>query len=255
MQLSDEERKRILIEEQYRVQVREQLQPSAPQSWHERILAFVNSNFGLWLLSAVFIVGTGGVFSCWQHERDRVIDLREKERDNERAEHAKRSEEQRAEREREAVRSAKIGKFDREISFRISHILVELSRVLDEEQHPELINSELIKSKLREARACLHVSAEGATNAGLYPDLATFTLAALVADLRSEVIAKCDREELDEVLHTLAEWRNEPLYPAAKTGNMILRGLLLERWRPFGFLYTDCPPSTAFPCYKLETAM
>src|SRR5687767_15888924 len=84
MQPSDEERKRILIEEQYRLEVRAQLQPSSPHSGRERLLAFANSNFGLWLLSAVFVVGTGGVFSCWQHERDRVMDLREKERENER---------------------------------------------------------------------------------------------------------------------------------------------------------------------------
>lgn len=231
MYLTEAEREHIRLEEQYRSQMREELLASASQTHLGRILTFANSNFGLWLFSAVFIVGTGGVFSCWQHERDRV----------------------RASQEQEAARSAKVGKLDREISFRLSHILVELARVVDATEHPERMDSEARTTKLRQARACLHAPADSERNAGLYPDLASYALSALVADLRNEATSKAEREDLDQVLQILALWRNQPLQDAAETGDMIMKALMLERWRQFGFPYTDCSTALKFPCYRLGT--
>jgi hypothetical protein len=51
--LNDDDKIRIRLEESYRTQVRKQAEKEAESK--KKLWAFVNSSFGIWLLSAIFI--------------------------------------------------------------------------------------------------------------------------------------------------------------------------------------------------------
>jgi hypothetical protein len=75
MSLSDEDRGRLRAEEIFRAEVQRSL--CAPKSQLQRLLAFLNSSLGLWILSALFITGLSTTYSAWsakQAERRRSED-------------------------------------------------------------------------------------------------------------------------------------------------------------------------------------
>jgi hypothetical protein len=57
--LEESTRNKILQEEKYRSEVRAQLQQTETKDKKKPIMAFLNSSFGLWALSALFITGWG----------------------------------------------------------------------------------------------------------------------------------------------------------------------------------------------------
>ncbi len=63
LSLVDSDRKRLVAEEIFRTEVRQSLQPSMTRS--QRVLSFLNSNLGLWLLSALFVTGLSTAYSAW----------------------------------------------------------------------------------------------------------------------------------------------------------------------------------------------
>ena len=72
--LTDDEKRHILLQEQYRAEVRDNIDSAQTRGALSR---FVNSNFGLWLLSAVFITGLGGAVTWYTNyltERSRIRD-------------------------------------------------------------------------------------------------------------------------------------------------------------------------------------
>ena len=59
--LTEEERQRIRLEEQYRLEIRRQIEQEKPKS--SRLWTFLNSTFGLWLLSAVVITWASTLYT------------------------------------------------------------------------------------------------------------------------------------------------------------------------------------------------
>jgi hypothetical protein len=67
--LSDHERERIRSEERYRAEVRAELEVSMPRKQTNSVLTFLNSTFGIWLLSTVAVGLITWGYSVWHDER------------------------------------------------------------------------------------------------------------------------------------------------------------------------------------------
>ena len=72
-QLTEETVERIIAEETIRLEVREKLDKRKSDESGSRLVKFLNSSFGLFLLSTVFVAGLGGLFTYWTQ---RTKDLR-----------------------------------------------------------------------------------------------------------------------------------------------------------------------------------
>ena len=68
MKLTDEETERIRLEEQYRNEVRQLLSPDKKPN---QLWTFLNSTFGMWILSAILRGGLGSLYTKHheQHEK------------------------------------------------------------------------------------------------------------------------------------------------------------------------------------------
>lgn len=64
-QLPAETIDRIITEETIRLEVREQLHKRKSNESSSRLLRFLNSSLGLFLLSTIFVTGLGGLFTYW----------------------------------------------------------------------------------------------------------------------------------------------------------------------------------------------
>jgi hypothetical protein len=73
--LSDEDKDRILLQEQYRYEVRQKLEAGSKKSKVERVWPYLNGAFSLWVLSAV----VAGVIS-WSYTEWKKQDEAERER-------------------------------------------------------------------------------------------------------------------------------------------------------------------------------
>src|SRR5215470_15604536 len=93
-ELSTGDRTRILLEERYRHEVVQQLDAEKKDNGRKRFVQFLNSAFGLWLLSVVLVTGLGSAYTTWK-------DYREQNR----------------------LRTAKVEQLDLEIAYRISRVL------------------------------------------------------------------------------------------------------------------------------------
>ena len=78
--LTDEEKKRLAAEEQFRHAVRTELAaqiepppapaPPPPPAKHKRVIEFFNSSLGMWLLSSVLLTGGAAVIQQIQHSHE-----------------------------------------------------------------------------------------------------------------------------------------------------------------------------------------
>lgn len=66
--MNEEEKKRIQEEEFFRHEVRKSLEKKTTLSWRSRIWSFLNSSFGLWLLSTVFVGIMVNFYTKFQEE-------------------------------------------------------------------------------------------------------------------------------------------------------------------------------------------
>ena len=78
--LSNEQMKRVIEEERLRLQVRSELERES-KTTKGAFWEFVNSAFGIFLLSSVFVTGLGGLFTVWtQHNREKENRIREEKK-------------------------------------------------------------------------------------------------------------------------------------------------------------------------------
>jgi hypothetical protein len=66
MQLTEDQQQRIKAEEIYRAEVQRQLKPPAPQTRWAKLIAFLNTSLGLWLMSSVLLAGVTAGYSHLQ---------------------------------------------------------------------------------------------------------------------------------------------------------------------------------------------
>lgn len=70
--LSDDEKNRIRAEEIFRQEVRKELEPTPPPTRTARILEFLNSPLGLWMLSSIVISGLGFLYANFSAQQAKV---------------------------------------------------------------------------------------------------------------------------------------------------------------------------------------
>lgn len=79
--LAEEDRARIRAEEIFRLEVRRELEASQPRpSRRQRLGSWVNSSFGLWVLSSVVLTGLTTAYTYYQSRRAEQVRNAETER-------------------------------------------------------------------------------------------------------------------------------------------------------------------------------
>jgi hypothetical protein len=220
--LDDNEREKIELEERYRFEIRNKLEENTKNRSPSRLWAFVNSSFGLWLLSAIFISGIGTIYTQVQ---------------NSRAERLKKEEVIRA----EALKTKElIDRLDLEIGYRLSQVQIRLYslRAVNDATLIGDVNKSLSRPPQGEFFS-------------LYPEFSSFSLLALMAELRRHVPEK-DRKELDQVLadltgiDVLIEVEGVNRSSAEQVASLILKKFRLERWQKTQFYFLECLASSPF---------
>jgi len=226
--LTDKDKEQLRLEEQYRSEVRKQLEGKSPP--RSRVWLFLNSSFGLWLLSAILITWGGTLYTQSQ---------------NRRAEASKRQEIERAEKlkERELVQ-----RLDLEIAYRFSQFQVHLTYLVSswggkskhlpfqpgkgEKDVREIIDS------LSRAAAVKYPP--------LYEEFGNLSTLALIAELRRHVPEK-EQGDLDHVIADMSgiyiflDVRKVKISDVYGVGNAVFDGMTLQRWREAHFYFSDCP--------------
>lgn len=220
--LDDTEREKIELEERYRFEIRNKLDENIKKESPSRFWAFVNSSFGLWLLSAIFISGVGTVYTQMQ---------------NSRVERLKKEETLHAE---ELKTKELIGRLDLEIGYRLSQVQIRLYS-LGGEPATKFIG-DVINSLSRPPQGEFFP---------LYPEFSNFSLLALIAELRRHV-PDAEREELAQVLadltgvNVLIEVKGVNRSSAKQIASLILEKFRLERWRNTRFYFLECQVTSPF---------
>jgi hypothetical protein len=228
MELNDEDKARILLEERYRAEVRAQVAEDKPVSgWG----AFLNSSFGLWLLSAIFISGAGTLYQRWQKEADRQRVVFQKTL------------------QEEASRRDAVSRLDVEISYRLSSVLIQLAHV-EERIDAQFVAKSKDDRRLQAGSVAFSVlgslnNRENAGRDGLYPEFANFTLSTLLAELRRRLPQE-ERPEVEASLASLASlskytnFGNDGTAPAEAAAAELFSKVILKRWQGTAFHYIDC---------------
>lgn len=227
IELSADEKAKIERQEEYRVAVREKLNTSSRQG---KLLSFVNSSFGLWLLSAVFITGAGSALTWYQNRENERIKKQEI-----------------VDADKKSVKE-RVERLDLEIAYRLSTTQSNL-QVISVQR--ESVKEATIRTKIRQAAEPIFSPANGKTPP-LYPEFASYSGLALVAELRRHVMPG-EKEKLSKVITGLSGLNGE-LGNASSTrsanemwvaGRVISTMGAAKRWN-LGFFYTDCSEKKPF---------
>lgn len=234
------------LKEQYRADVRSRLTPTVPPTFTSKSGLFLNSAFGLWVLSAIFLSGGGTMLSCYQKHRDISRAAEEKALEERKIRLEK-------ELEREQERSARVERLDTEISYRLSQTLLDLRNV--SEQTALLPQNAPPPQRVLAAASATFPILQGmirppsVSQAPLYPEHAQWGLPTLIADLAPRV-SKKERQELQRCLAQMQGGSNRQGFktadPAREAASWILEDIVLSRWRDSAFHHVDCRPSNPF---------
>lgn len=231
--LTPEEIARIRHEEVLRAEIRKELAPPPPQSsedgWRQKVWKFLNSTFGIWLLSTVIVAGVVSIYDNQQTA------YREKEALRKQGEADSR-------RTREIYERVAL-----EISFRFSSTMAKLKAV--SRKYGQRLDAESQRA-ISEAFDPLHrPAAEG--NPPLYPEYKSYSGLALIAELRRHA-GIAERETLTEILAKTSGFieetvgdKSRPDQPATVVASGLLQRMRYSRWNN-GFPYTKCPDKDPF---------
>lgn len=232
--LTDEEKTRIRQEEMFRNDIRKELLPlpdpaAKKKKWRETLWAAANSNFGIWLLSAVLVSGLGKLYTDWQTSVQENTKRREVE-------------------QAEMLRKKEL--YDRltlEISFRLSSTMSRLQGAsarygerTDLESHRAII--EALEPLVRPASN---------VTPPLFPEFNSYSGLALIAELRRHAAAG-EQELLKEILAKTSGLMYEVIGEASRqnrsakaVASRLLERMRYSRWDN-GFPYTDCSNDKPF---------
>ena len=183
-----------------------------PRQRPNRLWAFANSAFGLWLLSAIFITGVGSEFTRRKEKRAETARTREL-----------------------------VERLDLEASYRFSQVLGRLDRLQR--------RGKVTEASLDSALALLTARASDAAPP-LYPDFAPMSLPAVLAELRRH-LPDSTKSEVDWALSRLADgdWTINLKPPTADSvAGRLLESVVRKRgaWVNTNFAYVDCPSKSPF---------
>jgi hypothetical protein len=240
--LTDDDKTRIRLEEQYRKEVRDELAPK--KAGRDKVLDFLNTAFALWLLSAIFLSGVGTLYTGWQKSRDEQRAKVERE-----AAEAKTRIEQSLAAQRD--NNDAIQRLDLEISYRLSSVLVQLNSISEQTR---LLPGTADERKLRAASATMGVlvgmSATSRRNEPpLYPEYGNYALPTLLSELRRK-LPEPDRDAVERSLASVVGAQGSQNFatddPAKEAGGFIYKHVLLPRWTGSAFYHVDCSAEMPF---------
>jgi hypothetical protein len=215
--LAKSEKVKIRLEEAYRLEVRNQLQ-KANQEKRSPAWTFLNSSFGLWLLSAVFITLAGSIYTNYQ---------------NSRAESLKNEE--------------MIERLDLEISYRYSQVLIQLYNLTDRNPNGQLVLMKHGAGDVVNVIELLNQQPSG-SSASLYSEFSNMSIPALIAELRRHLHDENERSKIDKVLAAVTGgvFDDIELSNVQLVAGRILERMMLQRWKKGYFYFIDCPIPTPF---------
>ena len=226
--LTDDEKQNIRTEEQYRGEVRKQLEEKREPS--SRLWAFLNSSFGLWLLSAILLTWAGMLYTQSQ---------------NPRAEEQKKQDAQTA----QLVKNEElVQRLDLEIGYRFSQSQVRLASLVRDwggKKKHFMFRDGRGEMDVRNILDGLSQPADKKFPA-LFQEFSNLSIIASIVELRRHVSGK-EKEELDRVLAGLSgiyiflDVRKVPISDVRAVGGALFDGFTLPRWRAARFYFSDCP--------------
>lgn len=220
----------IRLEEWYRVEIRDQIQQKVTEKHtrSSRLLAFLNSSFGLWVLSAIFVTGAGSAYTQWRNAHDERQKNEAQLRVN-----------------ADNINELK-ARLRLEIGHRVSETLVLLWNLSDRTNPGRLGTGH----NIIEVRSVLVSFQNGSAQklASLYPEFANQNTLGLLTQLRQ--LDHQDKQKLDRVvadlsgLDVLLDVEKASLSNPAGVASIILKRFSSILWGNFYFL--DCAPQMPF---------
>jgi hypothetical protein len=226
--LSEPEKERIKLEEQYRIEIHKQLEEKSQKK--SRVWIFLNSTFGLWLLSAIVITWAGTLYTQSQ---------------NRQAEGLKKQE---AEREALSKKNELIERLDLEIGYRLSQCQIQLAYLVDikdYDRRPLPFRPGMGEKDVKEVIDNLLQAPKGKFPP-LYEEFSNISTLALIAELRRYVPPN-ERDEIDHVIADLSgiyihiDVKKVKLSDIYGIARIIFDDITLYRWRKGDFYFLDCP--------------
>jgi len=226
--LADAERLKIRLEEQFRIEIRKQLEEK--KSNQPRLWAFINSSFGLWLMSAILVTWAGTIYTQWQSRRA----------DSEKSLAAQTAD---FARNKELVE-----RLDLEISHRFSEFQIDLVYLVNDWGGKSTRYTFRSGKSEKDVRKAIDSLLQPPQNDApiLYPEFSKMGTLALITELRRHVPAK-EQEDLDHVTADLSgiyvfldvkKIKTDDVYAV---GNAVFKTMVLPRWRAGQFYFSDCP--------------
>jgi hypothetical protein len=242
--LSEEQIQRIQTEESIRLEIRKSLQEpeSSGEAQKSKVWDFLNSSFGLWLLSTIFVTAMGTVYTQWQADRkDRQHKAEALQLQDAKAAELTWIESQRM---RATFKRAAL-----EVSQRYSNTLTRLYRLNNrgagtvQAATPE---------EIRIAFAPLSETPNSLKTSALYPEYSTFNALALIAELQKQTDKPGDALLLKRHLTRTHKVLNEVALLAVPDDPKRLAISLVSAMRSSfwdnGFTFTECEPQNPFSC-------
>jgi hypothetical protein len=226
--LTDEERQRIQLEEQYRLEVCKQLEQEKPKP--SRSWTFLNSTFTLWLLSAVVITWAGTLYTQSQNRRIEA----QKAQDAAKSEAAKNKE--------------LVERLDLEIGYRLSQVQINLVSLVTDWGTKKTRFTFRPGMSEKEVREIIDSLSQPSSKKfpPLYQEFSSFSTLALIAELRRHVPPE-QKAELDQVLADLSgvyvylDVHEIQVSDVHGVGTALYNGFTIGRWRAGMFYFADCP--------------
>lgn len=223
--LTDLEKEKIRLEETYRNEVKGLLQKKGnKKSFLDKIISFLNTSLGLWLLSAIFVSGGVKLYEDYKANSDDIKKTNEA-----------------------------IAKLDLEISYRYSRLLVNLYELTD--KNPDTVK--LSKSYNVDDVKKVALSLRNSNNTMgdyFYPEYSNLSLLALLAEEKRYLShLNKDKGDLNQVISDITglevfyEVQKADFSDVRKIAISIEDKLILDRWKDNGFYFLDGNDYNPFP--------
>ena len=222
--LTDLEKQRIKLEELYRIEVKQHMNPKERKSLWNKITTFLNSALGLWLLSAIFI--SGGV-KLYEDYKAKQTDI--------------------------TKQNESISRLDNEIGYRYSRFLVRLFELTDKNPDSVSLSKKYNSSDVKKLALSLN-STKNSSEDFLYSEYSNYSLLTLIAEEKRILEkSKTNNADVDQVISHITGL--EVFYDVRKVEFSDIQGLaiaveeflILPRWKNNGFYFLDGNESNPFP--------
>lgn len=220
--LTDTEKERIKLEESYRSEVKKLFE--VQKTLLSKVISFLNSALGLWLLSAIFISGGIKFYEDYKAKQDKKKQLTET-----------------------------VSKLDNEIGYRYSRILANLFELTDKNPDSVALSKKYNESHVKIIALGLD-SSRNSSRDFLYTEYSNFGLLTLLSE-EKQVLSQLNEstKDIDQVIsHITAlkvfyEVQNVNFSDVQAVASAIEESLILPRWKKNNFYFLDGTADNPFP--------